>query len=87
MGWDEQLAAATTAWQGFCRALEATGTEALAATATHDEVDLAEGLRHMTRIAQLTLCSSLENKDPQRPYLWPALDPHRKMGGDKAPDR
>jgi hypothetical protein len=25
---------------------------------------------------------SLENKDSLHPYLWPALDPHRKMGGD-----
>jgi hypothetical protein len=80
--WDEQLAAATEAWQGFCRALETTGTEALAKTLTHDEVDLAEGLRHMARMVQLTLVGSLENKDSRRPYLWPALDPHRKMGGD-----
>ncbi len=80
--WDEQLAAATDAWQGFCRALEVTGTEALAKTLTHDEVDLAEGLRHMARMVQLTLIGSLENKDSAHPYLWPALDPHRKMGGD-----
>ena len=24
----------------------------------------------------------MENKDSLHPYLWPALDPHRKMGGD-----
>lgn len=82
MEWDEQLEAATAAWQGFCRALEATGTEALAATLTRDEVDLAEGLRHMARMTQLALLGSLENKDATHPYLWPALDPHRKMGGD-----
>jgi hypothetical protein len=80
--WDGQLAAATEAWQGFCRALETTGTEALAKTLTHDEVDLAEGLRHLARMVGLTLIGSLENKDDRRPYLWPALDPHRKMGGD-----
>lgn len=80
--WDEQLAAATGAWQGFCRTLEASGTEALAKTLTHDEVDLAEGLRHLARMAALTLVGSLENKDSLHPYLWPALDPHRKMGGD-----
>src|SRR5487761_2465966 len=82
MSWDEQLAAATEAWQGFCRALETTGTDALAKTLTHDEVDLAEGLRHLARMATLTLIGSLENKDSLHPYLWPALDPHRKMGGD-----
>ena len=82
MSWDEQLAAATEAWQGFCRALATTGTEALAKTLTHDEVDLAEGLRHLARMTTLTLIGSLENKDSLHPYLWPALDPHRKMGGD-----
>lgn len=82
MEWDEQLEAATAAWQGFCRALEATGSEALARTLTHEEVDLAEGLRHMARMTQLALQGSLENKDATHPYLWPALDPHRKMAGD-----
>jgi Protein of unknown function (DUF1214) len=80
--WDDQLATATTIWQAYCRTLERTGTAALASTLTHDEVDLAEGLRHMARMAQLTLIGSLENKDSLHPYLWPALDPHRKMGGD-----
>ncbi len=68
--------------RGFCRALEATGTEALARTLTDDEVDLAEGLRHLGRMARIALLGSLENKDSLHPYLWPALDPHRKMGGD-----
>jgi hypothetical protein len=70
------------AWQRFCQALEKTGTEALAKTLTDDEVDLAEGLRHMARMVTVTLMGSLENKDSIHPYLWPALDPHRKMGGD-----
>jgi hypothetical protein len=82
MKWDAQLEAATAAWRNYCRAVEKTGAEALAATLTHDEIDLAEGLRHMARMVQLTLLGSLENKDDAHPYLWPALDPHRKMGGD-----
>ncbi len=81
-GWDDQLAAATAAWRQFCQALEATGVEALAATLTHDEIDLAEGVRHLARMSTLALLGSLENKDAEHPYLWPALDPHRKMGGD-----
>ena len=28
------------------------------------------------------MLGSFENKDSAHPYLWPALDPHRKMGGD-----
>ena len=82
MSWDDQLESATAAWQEYCRALEATGTEALARTLTHDEVDLAEGLRHLTRMVRISLMGGLENKDSLHPYLWPALDPHRKMGGD-----
>jgi hypothetical protein len=80
--WDDQLAIATDAWRQFCRTLETTGAEALAKTLTHDEVDLAEGLRHLARMSTLALLGSLENKDAAHPYLWPALDPHRKMGGD-----
>lgn len=80
--WDPQLELSTEAWRRFCRQLEATGVEALERTLTHDEIDLAEGLRHLARMSTLVLFSSLENKDPLHPYLWPALDPHRKMGGD-----
>lgn len=80
--WDDQLVTATDAWRAFCRQLESTGVEALEKTLTHDEVDLAEGLRHVARMSTLVLMGSLENKDPSHPYLWPALDPHRKMGGD-----
>src|SRR6478735_10354500 len=82
MSWDEQLEVATSAWREYCRALEETGTEALARTLTHDEVDLAEGLRHLTRMVRISTMGALENKDSAHPYLWPALDPHRKMGGD-----
>ena len=80
--WDDQLEEATGAWRAFCRTLETTGAAALSRTLTHDEIDLAEGLRHLARMTQLVTLGSLENKDSARPYLWPALDPHRKMGGD-----
>src|SRR5689334_22997971 len=82
MTWEGRLESATEAWRQFCRTLESTGAEALAKTLTHDEVDLAEGLRHLARVTQLVTFGSLENKDSAHPYLWPALDPHRKMGGD-----
>src|SRR5687768_8368147 len=82
VSWDEQMASATSVWRDWCRALETTGIEVLAKTLTHDEIDLAEGLRHLTRMVHLTLLGSMENNDSLHPYLWPALDPHRKMGGD-----
>lgn len=76
------MASATSGWRDWCRALETTGIEVLQKTLTHDEIDLAEGLRHLTRMVHLTLLGSMENNDSLHPYLWPALDPHRKMGGD-----
>jgi len=79
---DVDLERVTDAWRQFCRTLETTGTDALAKTLSHDEIDRAEGLRHLARMSTLALFGSLENKDPLHPYLWPALDPHRKMGGD-----
>jgi|1186.fasta_scaffold19445_2 hypothetical protein len=82
MTWNAQLEAATAAWRELCRTLEATGTDALERTLTHDEIDLAEGLRHLTRMTHLVTVGSVENEDSHHPYLWTALDPHRKMGGD-----
>jgi hypothetical protein len=82
VSWDEQLQATTSAWRDFCRTIEETGVEALAKTMTHDEVDLAEGLRHLARMTNLVVLAAVENNDSAHPYLWTALDPHRKMGGD-----
>ena len=80
--WYEQLASATQAWRDWCAALADTGAEALRNTMTHDEVDLAEGLRHLARMARLTTVSTFENTDGGDPYLWRALGPDLKMGGD-----
>jgi hypothetical protein len=80
--WDTNLAEATDGWRRWCAAMEQAGVAALEKTITHDEVDLAEGLRHLTRMVRLTLSSSIENRDAERPYLWRALGPDLKMGGD-----
>jgi hypothetical protein len=82
MSWEAQLETASGAWRAWCRALEETGLAALAATITQDEIDVAEGLRHLGRMAQIALLGSIENKNSHEPYFWPALDPHLKMGGD-----
>lgn len=79
---DEERRTAKDAWAAFCRTIETTGLTALDDVLTDDEVDLAEGLRHLARMSTLTLFGSFENKDSAHPYFWPALDPHRKMGGD-----
>lgn len=79
---DEQLARAAEAWRTWCRTLETTGLAALTDRITDDEIDLAEGVRYLARMATLNLLGALENKDTRHPYFWTALDPHRKMGGD-----
>lgn len=80
--WKEQLEDASEAWRRWCRAVESVGLQALQDTITHDEIDLAEGLRHMGRMARLVLQVSTENRDALHPYLWRSLGPDLKMGGD-----
>lgn len=79
---DEDVARATEAWRRWCRSLEDAGVAALEATFTDDEIDLAEGLRHLARMARISTISAFENTDPAHPYLWRALGPQLKMGGD-----
>jgi hypothetical protein len=78
----QRLEQATTAWQEWCRALETVGTAALANTLTDEEIDFAEGLRHLTRMARLTLAGGMENNDPLHPFFDRSLGPTLKMGGD-----
>lgn len=80
--WESRFDEASTAWSAWCRAVESAGLGALAKTITHDELDLAEGVRHLARMARLTLFNATENRNPANPYFWTALDPHLKMGGD-----
>jgi hypothetical protein len=81
-GGESRLEEASTAWTAWCRAIESAGLDALSKTITDDEIDLAEGVRHLARMVRLTLFSATENRDTSNPYFWTALDPHLKMGGD-----
>jgi Protein of unknown function (DUF1214) len=73
---------ARQAWQEFCRRLDATGQEALAKSVVPGELDLAEGLRYLTRIACLCLEARMENTDGAHPYIARNIGPIRKLGGD-----
>ena len=73
---------AVAAWRNWCQTLEEKGVAALQNLASEDEVDLAEGLRHLGRLSWVHLLGSVENKNPRDPYFWETLDPHLKMGGD-----
>lgn len=73
---------AITAWTEWCAALERAGRRALERNMTTDEIDLAEGLRHLARLSAMSIDSAFENGDAQHPYLALSLGPTRKMGGD-----
>ena len=79
---DQQVSDAQGTWRAFCQKLEATGVQALGNMVAPSELELAEGLRYLTRIVGLTLDSELENCDNQHPYLSRNIGPNRKMGGD-----
>ena len=78
--WDGRLEEASTAWITWCRAVESAGIDALTKTITRDEIDLAEGLRHLARMARLTLFSATENRSTSNPYFWPAFGPAPQNG-------
>ena len=80
--WDAQLQQARQSRSEWCAALEQVGLAALRDTMTHDEIDLAEGLRFLARQARLVTTGAMENNDTAQPYFWQALGPHEKQGGD-----
>lgn len=69
-------------WSEFCRTLEKTGNTALENMVEPSELELAEGVRYLTRIAGLCLDSEMENVDADHPHFSRNIGPVRKMGGD-----
>ena len=78
----DQRDQAKEAWRKWCAALESAGVAALDRTVTDEAIDLAEGLRHLSRMARITLASGMENGDTLHPYFDRSLGPTLKMGGD-----
>jgi hypothetical protein len=79
---ESKLAQATQAWSEWCQALEKTGAATLKNVLTHDDIDLAEGLRYLGRSSHYAMFGEIDNVDSKHPYFWPFLDPHTKIGGD-----
>jgi hypothetical protein len=79
---DEQVEQAKAAWRRWCATMESVGLDALENSLTEDEIDLAEGLRHLGRMSRMCLSAGLENTDPVHPFLERRLGPTLKMGGD-----
>lgn len=77
-----QIAEAKAQWEAFCRALAETGGAALEQLHADTDLDLAEGVRYLTRLTRLALQSGMENNDSSHPYLDRSLGPTLKMGGD-----
>lgn len=79
---DQKVSAAQQAWKEYCRKLEQTGIDALADLLEPSELELAEGLRYLTRISALTLDVEMENCDTHKPHASRNVGPTKKMGGD-----
>ena len=78
----KSLADAQSAWQNYCRKLEQSGLTALENMVEPSELELAEGLRYLTRISVLSLQTEMENCDSHKPYVLRSVGPTMKMGGD-----
>lgn len=76
------IARATEAWRAWCRTLEKTGVDVLENTMTDDQLDVAEGLRYLTRQSRMTSQHHMENNDTAHPYLSRMLSYDKKAGGD-----
>jgi hypothetical protein len=72
-------------WDEFCDTLKDAKRFILRPEAPGGEVDRAEGFRHLTRLARISLEQMLEGSDPQFPLLFRAITPTQKYGGD-SPD-
>lgn len=74
------------AWRRFCAALAETGDLLLGPDAPADDLDRAEGYRHLTRLARLAFKVSIEHADPADPALMRYMDETQKFGIDN-PDQ
>ena len=78
----KSVADAQSAWKNYCRKLEQSGLKALENMVEPSELELAEGLRYLTRISVLSLQTEMENCDSHKPHALRSVGPTMKMGGD-----
>lgn len=69
-------------WSGYLDQLRAAGDQLFRPQTPSDEVTLAEGLRHLSRITRLGLVAQLECSDPDFPVLAQYVDDVTKFGCD-----
>jgi hypothetical protein len=69
-------------WEQFCEELKALGTDLGRPTTPDDEVTVAEGLRHLTRLVRIGLEANVEALGPAFPVLTQVVDDTKKFGCD-----
>jgi Protein of unknown function (DUF1214) len=71
-----------TLWHDFCEDLKLAGDELARPSTPHDELTVAEGVRHLSRLVRMGLETNVELDDPDFPMIATVVDETRKFGCD-----
>ncbi len=69
-------------WERFCDDLKVLGADLGRPSTPDDELTVAEGVRHLTRLVRMGLESSVEAVGPSHPVLTQLVDDSKKFGCD-----
>ena len=83
---DRQTAAAES-WAHFCDTLKTAGEQLLRTDFPIGELDVAEGLRYLSRLTFAAIERNVEGANPQKPLLYELCNEHVKIGGDNPDNR
>jgi hypothetical protein len=83
---DRQKAAAAS-WSSFCDLLKTAGEELMRTDFPIGSLDLAEGLRYLSRLTFAAIERNVEGANPQRPLLYELCNERVKIGGDNPDNR
>ncbi len=69
-------------WERFCDELKVLGADLGRPSTPDDELTVAEGIRHLTRLVRMGLETSVESLGPSHPVLTQIVDDTKKFGCD-----
>src|SRR6266545_5298295 len=69
-------------WERFCDELKVLGADLGRPSTPDDELTVAEGIRHLTRLVRMGLETSVESLGPSHPALTQIVDDTKKFGCD-----